>query len=286
MVIPTILYALVIVHSGYLIQLSFRQPSSKVISTQTGSWIGWAMASPSGMIIARATTMVLAVHQAVVALSLSCTLPQSDDVLQSVCPTPQYLGPRLFAWSRAFVASLALLYVGSYVRFQAYAQLGSNFTYRIAKPDQLITSGQYAYVRHPSYTGLFMVLLATNFLFFRQRGLVSCWLPMIDEHLVTDPKYAYLVPALAMGIPFTLFLKRVVDEEAMMEKEFGQRWRDYRVRTKKFIPEKNLKEQAGKKSKNTMSGSEQQRAKENAAAIMRAKQLAAEAKKAEAAGGK
>jgi hypothetical protein len=47
--------------------------------------------------------------------------------------------------------------------------------------------------------------------------------------------------------------------------------------------EKNLKEQAGKKGKNTMSGSEQQKAKENAAAIMRAKQLAAEAKKAEGA---
>ncbi|KAJ4986456.1 4f5 domain protein [Stagonosporopsis vannaccii] len=47
--------------------------------------------------------------------------------------------------------------------------------------------------------------------------------------------------------------------------------------------EKNLKEQAGKKSKNTMSGSEQAKTKENVAAIMRAKQLAAEAKKAEAA---
>lgn len=194
------------------------------------------MASPSGMIIARATTMVFALHQAIVALSLSHTLPHSDEVLQSVCPTPQYLDPRLFTWTTALVASLALLYVGSCIRFQAYAQLGSNFTYRIAKPDQLVTSGQYAYVRHPSYTGLFTVLLATNFLFFRQRGLVSCWLPMVEENLITDPKYAYLVPAVAMGIPLVLFLGRVVDEEAMMEKEFGQKWRDYRARTKKFIP--------------------------------------------------
>lgn len=236
MSIPSILYALVIIHSGYLIQLSFRQPSSKVISTQTGSWVGWAMASPSGMIIARVATIALALHQAVVALSLSHTLPISDEVLLSACPTPQYLDPQLFAWNTALVASLALLYVGSYVRFTAYAQLGSNFTYRIAKPDQLVTSGQYAYVRHPSYTGLFTVLLAANLLFFRQRGLVSCWLPIFDENLVTDPKYTYLVPALAIGIPFTLFLKRVVDEEVMMEKEFGQQWRDYRARTKKFIP--------------------------------------------------
>lgn len=194
------------------------------------------MASPSGMIIARVTTIVLALHQAVAALSRSHALPHSDEVLQFVCPTPEYLDPQLFTWSTALIASLALLYVGSYVRFRAYAQLGSNFTYRIAKPDQLVTSGQYAYVRHPSYTGLFTVLLATNFLFFRQRGLVSCWLPMVDESLVTEPKYAYLVPAFAMGIPLVLFLGRVRDEEAMMEKEFGQTWREYVTRTKKFVP--------------------------------------------------
>ncbi|KAF3039192.1 hypothetical protein E8E12_007007 [Didymella heteroderae] len=180
--------------------------------------------------------MALAFHQAVVALSFYQMLPRSDEVLKSVCPTPEYLDPQLFAWSTFFVASLALLYIGSYIRFQAYAQLGSNFTYRIAKPDQLVTSGQYAYVRHPSYTGLFTVLLATNFLFFRQRGLVSCWLPMIDENLITDGKYAYLVPAVAMGIPLILFLGRVRDEEAMMEKEFGQKWREYSARTKRFIP--------------------------------------------------
>ncbi|KAJ9642552.1 hypothetical protein H2201_006344 [Coniosporium apollinis] len=44
--------------------------------------------------------------------------------------------------------------------------------------------------------------------------------------------------------------------------------------------EKNLKEQAGKKNKNTQSGTEFQRTKEDQAAIMRAKQAAAEAKKA------
>ncbi|USP76472.1 hypothetical protein yc1106_03746 [Curvularia clavata] len=45
--------------------------------------------------------------------------------------------------------------------------------------------------------------------------------------------------------------------------------------------EKNLKEQASKKSKNTQSGTEFARTKENVAAIMRAKQAAAEARKAE-----
>ncbi|KAK7532355.1 uncharacterized protein J3D65DRAFT_670966 [Phyllosticta citribraziliensis] len=46
--------------------------------------------------------------------------------------------------------------------------------------------------------------------------------------------------------------------------------------------EKNQKAQAGTKNKNSMSGTEFQRAKEDAAAIMRAKQAAADAKKGEA----
>jgi len=44
--------------------------------------------------------------------------------------------------------------------------------------------------------------------------------------------------------------------------------------------EKNLKEQAGKGKKTTGSGSQQAKAKEDTAAIMRAKQAAAEARKA------
>jgi len=43
--------------------------------------------------------------------------------------------------------------------------------------------------------------------------------------------------------------------------------------------EKNLKEQSGKGKKNALSGTEFARAKEDVAAIMRAKQAAAEAKK-------
>ncbi|EFQ93466.1 4F5 domain containing protein [Pyrenophora tritici-repentis] len=50
--------------------------------------------------------------------------------------------------------------------------------------------------------------------------------------------------------------------------------------------EKNLKAEAGKKGKNTQSGTEFARTKESVAEIMRAKQAAAEAKKAAEAGAK
>jgi protein-S-isoprenylcysteine O-methyltransferase Ste14 len=235
--IATLLYAVVVLHAGYLIQLSFRQPSSKIISTKAESWLMWIAASPIGMVLARTVTLAIALHQATVALSLSNTFPDSDEVLQTVCLTPQYLDPQLFRWSKSVLTSLALLYLGSYIRFQAYAQLGTNFTYRIAKPDQLVTTGFYAYVRHPSYTGLLMVLLAMYSLFLRQRGLVSCWAPLVDEKMVIDEMHAFLVPVIGFSCAIYLFMvRRVREEEILMEREFGERWREYKEGTKKFIP--------------------------------------------------
>jgi protein-S-isoprenylcysteine O-methyltransferase Ste14 len=232
-----VLYAITVLHAGYLIQLSFRQPSSKTISTKDESWLMWIAASPIGMVLARTIILAIAVHQATVALSLSHTLPGSNNVLQTVCPTPEYLDLKLFIWSKTFIAALVFLYLGSYIRFQAYAQLGSNFTYRIAKPDELVTSGLYAYVRHPSYTGLLTVLMATYSLFFRQRGLVSCWAPLINEKMATDERHAYLAPLVGFNCVVYMFMvRRVREEEVMMEREFGEKWREHKLRTKKFIP--------------------------------------------------
>ncbi|KAF1358248.1 hypothetical protein EJ07DRAFT_124454 [Lizonia empirigonia] len=197
----------------------------------------WIVASPSGMVVARSVALAIALYQATVSLSISKSLPNNNDVLQAVCPTPGYLDPQLFTWSSTAIAALALLYLGSYIRLQAYAQLGTNFTYRIAKLDQVVTTGLYAYVRHPSYTGLLMVLLAFYSLFLRQRGLVSCWAPLVNEKMATDEIHAYLVPVIGFSCAIYMFMiRRVREEEAMMQREFGEQWREHKLRTKKFIP--------------------------------------------------
>lgn len=232
------LYALAVIHAGYLIQLSFRQPSTKKVKNQSESWIMWMVASPLGTGLARIVTLIIAVHHATVSLAkLSDALPGSDAVLGYTCAIPAYLDPKLFTWSSHTFTTLALLYAGSYVRFSAYAELGTNFTYRLAKPDQLVTSGLYAYVRHPSYTGLLAVLMAMYSLFFRQRGLPSCWASSVDERLVEDDLVGWAIVVIGFSLPIWLFMvKRVKEEERMMEKEFGKKWEQYCKKTKKFIP--------------------------------------------------
>jgi protein-S-isoprenylcysteine O-methyltransferase Ste14 len=199
--IPSLLYALTILHAGYLLQLAFRQPSSKVISHKTESWAMYLAASPTGMLFARTITLLIALHHATVSLTLS------------------------------------LLYIGITIRLRAYTDLGTNFTFRVAAPDKLVTSGVYTHIRHPSYTGLLIVLLAYYFLLIQPRGVLSCWAGVVGEEMVGEGRYAYVLPVVGFSLFISMFMVwRVKEEEAVMEREFGEKWRRYRAGTKKFVP--------------------------------------------------
>lgn len=238
----TTLFVVMLLYAGYSTQLCFRQPSHKTISQRSESRLMWIAVSRDSMYVVRIGTLGIYFYHALVSLVLAQgRFNDEAQLLYQICPTPQYLDRNLFAWSKKSIGLLTLLYVGCYVRFQAYAQLGINFTYRIAAPDALVTEGVYAYVRHPSYSGLFAVLIALYALFLTQHGALSCWLPATStsfgRYLIDDTTFAYLLP----GVGFTLvvwlvMMRRVQEEEAMMEREFGQRWREYRKRTKKFVP--------------------------------------------------
>ena len=236
--LPTSLFILVISHAIYLIQRSFRQPSSKTVTTKNESMMIWLLASPLCTSLARTITLALAMYHMVISILLTDSQHGNGvDMLHSVCPNSRYLDDELFSWSPRVLTALLFLYMGSYIRFRAYAQLGANFTYRLAKPDHLVTSGWYAYVRHPSYTGLVLVLGGMYSLFLRQRGMVSCWAAAVDKRLIEEDWMGYLVPIVGLSVVTWVFLvKRVREEEEMMEKEFGKKWDEYCGRTKKFIP--------------------------------------------------
>ena len=89
-------------------------------------------------------------------------------------------------------------------RLWAKLTLASLFTYRIAPPDRLITSGPYAVWVHPSYsgailhvTGLLMLLLVT---FQRRRLALGC----------------------LVSLALAIIAVRVREEEAMLQEHFGE----------------------------------------------------------------
>ncbi len=63
-----------------------------------------------------------------------------------ICPAPHNLQRSLFEWN-AYTTPLALMSImGAILRMTAYAQLGSDFTYQLARPSGLVTDGVYKYV--------------------------------------------------------------------------------------------------------------------------------------------
>lgn len=125
-----------------------------------------------------------------------------------------------------FVFGWALAIAGSFVRVAAFRTLGTLFTYEltVAEDHKLVTSGPYAWVRHPSYTGLIGNALGVAICAFgdgswiRQCNAAKTWAGMVVIYMM----YAGMwLPALI------LFPMRTLKEDAMMKKQYGKQWDEW-----------------------------------------------------------
>ena len=115
----------------------------------------------------------------------------------------------------AFWIGIALIILGIIVRAIAIVTLWRYFTVavEIATGHELIERGMYRVIRHPSYTGLLLSFLGLGFAF---RNWISL--------------------AVVMTVTFLALSYRVRVEEAALIEHFGDRYREYMKRTKRFIP--------------------------------------------------
>jgi len=109
---------------------------------------------------------------------------------------------------------LVLLLVGSAIRVQARRTLGNYFSpvVRILPEHKLTRYGIYKYIRHPGYLGELLLYFSVPLLF--------------------HSLYGFLV--MVFLIPFILYRIRV--EEQMLIEKFGDEYRDYMRKSKRFIP--------------------------------------------------
>ncbi|KAJ5720354.1 uncharacterized protein N7483_008288 [Penicillium malachiteum] len=84
--------------------------------------------------------------------------------VSQVCPNAANRNKPLFQWSAPSTIGLSLIYLGLVTRILAYGGLGRSFTFHLAPPDHLITSGIYKWIQHASYTGLFLILAGAHLL--------------------------------------------------------------------------------------------------------------------------
>lgn len=116
--------------------------------------------------------------------------------------------------------SLSMMWIGVVVAwlcigliFWAHAALGENFSPSVGKAYRLVKEGPYSYIRHPIYVGYIGLFLAVD--------LMTGW---------------WLMSVLGEMILFSLVLWRLPLEEAYLEEVFGEEYRHYAQRTKRFFP--------------------------------------------------
>ncbi|GAD95003.1 prenyl cysteine carboxyl methyltransferase, putative [Paecilomyces variotii No. 5] len=154
--------------------------------------------------------------------------------LERICPHPSNLDQSFFTWNAFTISSLAMIYLGAAVRLSAYGGLGKNFTFQLAPPDRLVTSGIYHFIQHPSYTGQFFITVGLNMLILRWDSAPACFFS--ESLLGMLAGWGKIAVIGAVAFTTWALVTRVGDEEGMLKQKFGQEWVRWHSSTARFIP--------------------------------------------------
>lgn len=130
--------------------------------------------------------------------------------------SPHWPQWRIFNYAWYWPAAGGGLYlIGQIIRVIAIRTLGRFFTISVRVHDehQVVQHGIYRYIRHPAYTGLWLINL----------GFVTLFASPLAYA-------AYLV----FGTPGLIY--RILVEEQMLVEQFGDEYRAYMRKTKRLIP--------------------------------------------------
>ncbi len=109
-------------------------------------------------------------------------------------------------------AKLIICQIGGFVMLIGLIMMGKGWRKIHEAKGELVTDGVYAYMRHPQYSGLFLITI----------GMLIQWPTLIT--LIMWPIMMYAYYRLAMR------------EEKAVEAQFGDAYRQYREKVPAFIP--------------------------------------------------
>ena len=112
-------------------------------------------------------------------------------------------------------AGLIVMWLGLAIRMWAIAALGRAFrtTVEVDSGQAVVSSGPYRWVRHPSYSGLLMIVTGCGLAAGNWLALTVCAV-----------------------LPLPALLRRIQVEEAELTAVLGDRYRAYQAQTKRLIP--------------------------------------------------
>jgi protein-S-isoprenylcysteine O-methyltransferase Ste14 len=112
-------------------------------------------------------------------------------------------------------AGVIVMWLGLAIRVWAIAALGRAFrtTVEVDPEQPIVSTGPYRWIRHPSYSGLLLIVIGF--------GLAAgSWLAL----------------AVCVALPLPAVLRRIHVEEAELTGVLGDRYRAYQAQTKRLIP--------------------------------------------------
>ena len=158
-------------------------------------------------------------------------------VRQTLCSSADPLSFPIVYLTPFTLLGVLLTVSGSLLRMVCYRTLGSFFTFdlTIFPNHRLITSGPYAYVRHPAYTGSLLMIAGLALVNFTARSwLTECEIfgeGMVGVALRSIGASVWMCWWLAVG------RLRCRTEDAELRKTFGRQWDEYAGRvTTWYLP--------------------------------------------------
>jgi protein-S-isoprenylcysteine O-methyltransferase Ste14 len=112
-------------------------------------------------------------------------------------------------------AGLIVMWLGLAIRVWAVAALGRAFrtTVEVDAGQTIVSSGPYRWVRHPSYTGLLLIVAGVGLAVGNWLALAGC-----------------------VALPLAALVRRIHVEEAELSRVLGDPYRAYASATKRLIP--------------------------------------------------
>ena len=136
--------------------------------------------------------------------------------------------------SPLFLVGAMFALCGALVRLWSYRALGVHFTFQltIQQNHELVTTGPYAYVRHPSYTALIMTFVGVV---ISETSGGSWWTEARVFHTPVGKGVAVLA-CICMALT-VLVVSRAPKEDEMLSNEFGERWVEWKRKAPcRFVP--------------------------------------------------